>query len=162
MGLQMEWGCSSLFSLHTMCTQYTLATETRLGLAACDGIRQAAGAQSSWLVCQLQVIGTLLQEAERMKEHRPLTSDSRAAVPRGHQLWAAALRELMPGLADAPSFQGSHSLANSSVRVFGPGEGFPDCDSADAECQHQSKLPNPTHGQDLQLLGLHHHFADSA
>ena len=113
-------------------------------------------------VCHLQVIGSLHREAERMKEHPPLTVDSSAAAPRGHQLWAAAFRELMPGLADAPSFHGSHSLANSSVRVFGPGEGFPDCDWADAECQHRSTLQNPTQGQDSQPLGLHHHFADLA
>ena len=114
------------------------------------------------MVCPLQVIGTLLQEAERMKEPPPLTLDSSAATPKGHQLWAAAFRELMPGLADAPSFHGSHSLANSSVRVFGPGEGFPDCDWADAECQHRSSLQNPSLEQDSQLLGLHHHFPDLA
>lgn len=97
-----------------------------------------------------------------MKEHPPLTLDSTAATPRGHQLWAAAFRELMPVLADAPSFHGSHSLANSSVRVFGPGEGFPDCDWADAECQHRSTFQDPTHGQASQLLGLHYHFSDLA
>ena len=119
-------------------------------------------AQSFWLMCHLQVTGILLQEAERMKEHPPVALDSSAATPRGHQLWAAAFRELIPGLADAPSFHGSHSLANSSVRVFGPSEGFPDCDWADAECQHRSTLQNPINGQDLQLLGLHHQFANLA
>ena len=38
-------------------------------------------AQSFWLVCHLQVIGTLLQEAEHVKQHSPLTLDGTATSP---------------------------------------------------------------------------------
>ena len=77
-------------------------------------------------------------------------------MPVGHQLWAAAFRELMPALADMPSFDGSHNLANSSVHIYRIDEGFLDCSLAGPECQHQSALFGSTHGHNLQLLGLHH------
>ena len=111
-------------------------------------------AQSFWLLCYLQVIGSLLQEAEHVKEHPPLTLGTYATMPAGHQLWAAALRELMPALADAPSFHGSHSLANSSVHIYGPNEGFLTCNVAGADCWRQSALLGSTYGHDSQILGL--------
>ena len=113
-------------------------------------------AQSFWLLCYLQVIGSLLQQAEHVKKHPPLTLGTFVTMPRGHQLWAAAFRELMPALADGPSFHGSHSLANSSVHIYGPNEGFLDCNVAGAECWRQSALSGSTHRHDSQLLGLLH------
>ena len=109
-------------------------------------------AQSFWLLCYLQVIGSLLQEAEHVKEHPPLTLGTYATMPAGHQLWAAALRELMPALADAPSFHGSHSLANSSVHIYGPNEGFLTCNVAGADCWRQSALLGSTYGRDQPLF----------
>ena len=91
-----------------------------------------------------------------MKEPRPLTLDSTATMRRGPQMWAAAFRELMPALADAPSLHGSYSLDNSSVRIYGPDQGFLECNLADAECRRQSALSGSTAGHDPQLLGLHH------
>ena len=151
-----------------MSAEYTVAIETCPGLAACHAggsppanwqPATAVGkllAQTCWLGCHLQVIGSLLGEAERVMEHPPLTLDSTTSTPGGPQLWAAALRELMPALADAPSFHGSYSLGNSSVFIYGFDQGFLDCKLAGAACWRPSVMSGSTQGHDSQLLGLHH------
>ena len=90
-----------------------------------------------------------------MKQH-PLTLDSTAKVPRGPQLWATALQELMPALVDVPSFHGSYSLGSSSLYVYGFGQGFLNCNLAGAECWRQSALFGSTQGNNSELLGLRH------
>ena len=90
-----------------------------------------------------------------MKKH-PLTLNSTAKMPRVPQLWGTAFRELLPAVADAPSFHGSYSLGNSSLYVYGSDQGFLNCNLAGAECWRQSALSGSTRGNDTELLGLRH------